>query len=94
MGSLTPEHYKITKDMAEKYVKEVDDYLSEIHPIIILDDIEKRIKDGNKIIGRIELMIEALNGDSTRQEIWEERKKSMENIVTNLVLEYRKLISN
>lgn len=84
MGSLTPEHYKISKVKVEKYVDEVETYVRKVHPIFLVEDVRKQIAEGNKIIGRIEVMIDALKDNSEKLNDWKKRKNEVETAVNNI----------
>lgn len=89
MGSLAPEHYKITKDMVDRYTTEIDEYCSKINPIYNMNDIQNRVAEGNKILGRIDVMLEALNDDSVKRENWIKKKEDVEKAIENIRAEYK-----
>lgn len=91
MGSLTPEHYKITKDMTDRYTAEIDEYCSKINPICDINDIQNRVAEGNKILGRIDVMLEALNDDSVKRKDWIKRKEDVEKAIENVRAEYKNI---
>ena len=91
MGSLTPEHYKITKDMVDRYTAEIDEYCSKINPILDINDIQNRVAEGNQILGRIDVMLEALNDDSVKRKNWIKKKEDVEKAIENVRAEYKNI---
>lgn len=84
MGSLTPEHYKISKDIAEKYISEVEKYIEKKHAIFFDEDVQKQVAEGNRIIGRMEVMIDALKDGSDKKDDWERRKFQVEAAIKDI----------
>ena len=84
MGSLTPEHYKISKDKAEKYINEVEKYIEKKYAVFFDEDVQKQVAEGNRIIGRIEVMIDALKNGSDKRDEWEKRKIEVETAIKDI----------
>ena len=84
MANIAIQHYNITKNKADKYMANTEEYLNENCPIVFIDDIQSRITKGNRIIGRIEVMIDALDEDSDRRENWKVLKSKVEEKVDEL----------
>jgi len=84
MGSLTPEHYKISKDKAEKYIDDVEKYTEKKHAIFFEPDVQKQIAEGYRIVGRIEVMIDALKDGSKKKDDWEKRKIEVEMAIKDV----------
>lgn len=84
MASLTPEHYRITKDKAGIYISDIESYLSKNHAVFLMDDVNMQIAEGYKILGRIEVMLEALNEDSKKRNEWEQCRMKVENAIEGM----------
>jgi len=88
MGSLAPEHYKMTKKELEEFIYEIDTYLNPNNVIRFKDALNEYMDKGNVIIGKIQLCKAALKENSSKFKVWEER----EELVKNRVSEVRKKI--
>lgn len=84
MANIAIQHYNITKNMADKYMTNTEEYLDENCPITFIDDVQSRIAEGYRIIGRIEVMIDALDEDSDHHENWKVLKSKVEEKVDEL----------
>lgn len=84
MANIAIQHYNITKNMADKYMTNTEEYLDENCPITFIDDVQSRIAEGYRIIGRIEVMIDALDENSDHRENWKVLKSKVEEKVDEL----------
>ena len=84
MASIGPEDYGIGKLQLEKYLSETDEYLNVTRPVVFKDDIQKRAAKGNRILGRLDVLIESLNNGSKDREKWELKRKEVQDIVEKI----------
>ncbi len=91
MGSLAPEHYRITNIEIDKYIDDIDCYLSTNYAIFFKDDLYKYIADGNQLIGKISLCKRALKENSNRLEDWEKRERDVNIRIQEAKARYEKI---
>ncbi len=91
MGSLAPEHYRITNIEIDKYIDDMDCYLSTNYAILFKDDLYKYIADGNQLIGKISLCKRALKENSNRLEDWEKRERDVNIRIQEAKARYEKV---
>lgn len=84
MASIGPEDYNIGKNMVNKYEAEVDEYLNANQAIIFKDDVQKRIAEGNRLLGRLDVLIECLGDYSLKREAWIARRNSVQEVVQKI----------
>ncbi len=86
MANISIEYYRIAKSDIESYERQVNDFLERNKNKLFTktNEIKSNIDEGNKLIGKIEILMSCLKENSDREDDWGDYKGKISNIVTNI----------
>lgn len=84
MASIGAEDYRIGKNMVEKFESEAEEYLNANWAVIFKDDVQKRAAEGNRILGRLDVLVEGLKDHSTKRDEWEKKRNNIQELVKRI----------
>lgn len=89
MASIGAEDYRIGKNLVEKFESEAEEYLNANRAVIFKDDIQRRAAEGNRILGRLDVLVEGLEDHSKKRNKWEKKRNDIQELVKRIENEWK-----
>lgn len=61
MAFISPDMYRGELKKGEDFLNEADSFMSKNRPILVQAEVQEKIEEGNRLLGRMEVYLESLN---------------------------------